>query len=206
MKRITFLLALVAFAAAIAPGASAQNILFEDDMDVWQDPWLQPFESSYGTVSYEDGELRVMDYTDENVTGTVLQNDFGDFRLFVETGLVAGNEDNWQYIYIRWQENGGYVFGVSADGFYQILKVDGGTVTSLAEPTASEYINTGRDVTNIVSIESNGDEMNLFVNGYLLETVHDTRFSNGQIALAVESLSGSFSTVGFDNLYITEPA
>lgn len=51
MKRITYLLALVAFAAAIAPGVSAQTVLFADDMDVWQDPWVQPYESPYGTAT-----------------------------------------------------------------------------------------------------------------------------------------------------------
>lgn len=206
MKRITYLLALVAFAAAIAPGVSAQTVLFADDMDVWQDPWVQPYESPYGTVSYEDGELRIMDYTDDSVTGTILQDDFDNFILSVETRLVAGNDDNWQYVYTRLQESGGYVFAISADGFYQILKSDSGTATALAEATTSEYINTGRDAANIIEIESNGDEMNFFVNGYLLESVRDTRFSTGQIALGTASLSGRFSTAGFDNLVITEVA
>lgn len=205
MKWIVYLLALVIVATTIVPGASAQRIIFEDDLTEWREPWEQPRDGPSGSVFYEDEELHIMDNTDDNFTSTTLQRDFDDFTLTIETELSAGNEDAWQYIFTRLQEGGGYAFAINSDGLYQIQRLDGGMLTNLTEPTPSEHINIGRDAANLVRIECNGDELNFFVNGRLLESLHDTEFGTGRIALAAFSLSGSSSTVSFDDLVITEP-
>ncbi|MDN7023694.1 DUF1080 domain-containing protein [Methanoculleus sp. FWC-SCC1] len=208
MKTTAFLIGLIVFATVIVSSAAAQDVLFEDDMDEWKDPWMNPenVDPAYGEIAYEGGALQLMDYTDENFTYTILNKEFSDFILAVEIELVEGNADNWYHIFTRVQEQGFYVFSISADGWYQIRKIESGEVESLVEPTESEYIVQGRDATNTVRIESIGDEMTLFVNDWRLETVQDSSFSTGKIALGTESLSGSFTTTAFDNLVIVEPA
>ncbi len=208
MKTTAVLIGLIVFATVIVSGAAAQDVLFEDDMDEWKDPWMNPedVDPSYGEITYENGALWIMDYTDDNWTTTTLEEEFSDFMLEVETELVEGNADNWFHIFTRGQDQGYYVFSISADGLYQILKCENGELQYLVEPTQSEYIVQGRDATNTVRIESIGDEMTLFVNDQRLETIHDSSFSTGLIALGAESFSGSFTTAAFDNLVIAEPS
>jgi hypothetical protein len=183
----------------------------DDDMDEWNSTWMNgtwmnadDIDPNLGEVTYEDEELRITDYTDENATYTVMRDEFSDFKLSVDTELTDGNTSTWQQIYTRLQNDSGYVFSINADGQYQIQKIENGTVESLVEPTESEYIDQGTDETNEVMIESIGDEMTLFIDEHEVSTVNDSSFSTGRIALGAESLSGTSATVAFEDFEITE--
>lgn len=192
---------LIANFVAVGP-----TVLFSDDFSDPTSGW-GTYNGSDGQVRYQDGYFYIKDYT--NPEGTIYGEagqTFTDFVLEVETWLIGGTDDNWHSVGCRWQgEDNYYALAISADGFYEIIKVVSGSLTSLVYPTSSSHINTGVDAVNLIRIECIGDQLSLYVNGHLLDTVYDSTFSGGDITLAANALSGSYTEVGYDNVVVTEP-
>ncbi len=135
-----------------------------------------------------------------------LDRSFADFVLEVETWLVSGSEDNWHTVVCRSDRGGDYYhFGVSADGYYEILRFTDGEVTVLAGPESSGFINTGYGARNLVRVECVGSRLSLWANGNLLATVNDSSYSSGYIGLGCDALGSTFTEVAFDNLVIASP-
>jgi len=182
------------------------KILFSDDFSDESSGWVT-YDESDGRVIYRDGCLYIKDYT--NPGGTMYgesQRYFTDFILEVETRLVGGTDDNWHAVSCRWKDEGNYyAFGISADGYYQILKMVNDSETVFISPTYSTHIHQGLDVTNLMHIECIGSNLSLSVNGHLLREVTDTAFTGGDICLAANALAGTFTEVTFDNIVVTEP-
>jgi uncharacterized repeat protein (TIGR02543 family) len=182
------------------------KVLLSDDFSDEGSGWV-PYDGPEGQVIYRDGYLYIKNYTiSEWATYSESQRYFTDFILEVETWLVGGTDDNWHAVSCRWKdEDNYYAFGISADGYYTIVKLFNGNETLLAGPTYSAHIYQGRGVTNLMHIEVIGSNLSLSVNGHLLKKVTDTAFTGGDIALAANSLAGTFTEVAFDNIVVTEP-
>jgi len=182
------------------------TVLFSDDFSNEGSGWVT-YNESDGQVFYRNGYLYIKDYT--TPTGTIYgeaQRYFTDFVLEVETWLVGGTDDNWHVVGCRClDEHNYYAFGISADGYYELSKVVNGNETVFVAPTFSSYINQGEGAVNLIHIECVGSRLSLSVNGHLLREVSDSTFTAGDIALAANSLAGTYTEVAYDNILITEP-
>jgi hypothetical protein len=183
---------------------ATSRVLLSDDFSDDAGPW-DTFSNSLGSVFYEDGWLHVVDYTDSSPTWTGTHQDFTDFILEVETKFVGGTTSNWHFVGCRVQDSDdAYGFGISADGYYGILRYLNGNEALLVEATASSYINQGVGVVNLIHIECIGSNLNLSVNGHVLRTVTDTAIRSGDIVLGAWSLADSSTEIAFDNILVTE--
>jgi len=182
------------------------TVLFSDDFSGDTGVW-DTFSDSNGSVFYENGWLHIIDQTAvAYCTYTMAHQYFTDFILEVETKLVDGTDDNWHAVTVRAQDEDNYYdFGISADGYYNLIKVVNGQNVTLVAPTRSSYINEGWGVTNLIHIECIGSNLSLSVNGHLLKTVTDATFTAGDIGLDAHSLAGNFTEIAFDNIVVTEP-
>jgi uncharacterized repeat protein (TIGR02543 family) len=191
----------------IANFVAVPTVLFSDDFSDPHSGW-DTYNGSDGQVRYQDGYFYIKDYT--NPEGTIYGEAgqyFTDFVLEVETWLIGGTDDNWQAVGCRWQsEENYYALAISADGFYEMVKVVNGSLISLVSPTSSSHINIGEGAVNLMRIECAGNSLSLSVNGHLLASVTDSTFSGGDIALAANALAGSYTEVGFNNLVVTGEA
>jgi uncharacterized repeat protein (TIGR02543 family) len=189
------------FAAVTGP-----VVLFSDDFSDPSSGWVT-YDEYDGRVRYYNGCFYIKDYTSPSASmyGEA-QRYFTDFILEVETWLVGGTDDNWHAVGCRFQdEDNGYDFAISADGYYEVLKWVNGNDIVFEGPTYSSYINQGVGAVNFIHIECIGNSLSLSVNGHLLASVTDSSFSGGDICLAANSLAGSFTEVAFDNLVLFEP-
>jgi uncharacterized repeat protein (TIGR02543 family) len=186
--------------------ATGPTVLFSDDFSQDTGDW-DTYSDSSGQVFYEGGWLHLLNYTTASAdTGTFLDGYFDDFILEVDTKLVDGTDNNWQGVVCRLQDLGNYyVFGISADGYYNLAKFVDGDCIYFVSATYSGYINQGWDVVNTMHIECIGSSLSLSVNGHLLDFVTDTTFNGGDTGFLVTSLDGSFSEIAFDNLIVVEP-
>jgi hypothetical protein len=179
--------------------------LFSDDFHQDTGTW-EVFSDAYGEAFFSGGQFHVMNLTSAPYyTWSYANQWFDDFILEVDTQLIAGTDDNWHIIDVR--DSGGgnfYSFAISADGYFIIKRVVGGSGTNLAFST-SPYINQGWGVVNSVHIECVGNRLSLSVNGHLLAEVYDSANSAGDISLGVSSLDGTYSEIAYDNLVVTEP-
>jgi uncharacterized repeat protein (TIGR02543 family) len=182
------------------------KVLFSDDFSDESSGWVT-YDDYDGRVIYHDGCLYVKDYT--NPSGSMYgesQRYFTDFILEVETWLVDGTDDNWHGVGCRLEdEDNYYAFGISADGYYEISKWTNTNRTAFVGPTFSSYINQGQGAINRIHIECIGSSLSLSVNGHVLKSFTDDTFTGGDISLAANSLSGTFTEVAFDNIVVTEP-
>ncbi len=192
---------LIANFVAVGP-----TVLFSDDFSDPHSGWVT-YNGSDGQVRYQDGYFYIKDYTSPVATMYgESQRYFADFVLEVETWLIGGTDDNWHSLACRWQSEGNYYdFGISADGFYEIIKFVASETIPLVYPTSSPYINQGVGAVNLIHIECIGNSLSLYVNGHFLDAVTDSAFSGGDICLAANALTGSYTEVAYDNLVITEP-
>ena len=199
-------LSLMGVAGCNGGGASGGNVLFSDDFSHDTGDW-EVYSDSNGEVFYEGGWLHVINYTTAPIdTATMLDRNFSDFVLEIDTKLVDGTDNNWQGVVCRYQDNGNYyAFSISADGYYDVVRFVDYDQVALSGPTFSDYINLGWDVVNTIYIECDGNRLKLSVNGHQLTSVTDSAFSDGAIGLLATSWAGDLSEVAFDNLVITEP-
>ena len=186
-------------------GETEAEVLLSDDFSDSTSGWSEYDLGVEGTAAYDNGQLKLRNYTsDELSTGSWLMQSFSDFNLEVETKLISGSDDNWHTVGFRAQdEDNSYEFGISADGYYTLVKWVDGESTILKDVTYSDYINTGQGETNTMCVLCDGNVIKAYVNGHLLVSVTDNTYTSGYLSLACTCLGGgNLSQIVFDNLEI----
>ncbi len=154
------------------------------------------------TVTLNNGSLALEDDDNKLLSEPVPGNrTFGDFKLFVDATLSKGVQNNGYGIFIRGSSNQNtdlatyYRFELYGDGTYAVFKgvVDSAgnsSATKLVDYTQSAAIQTQGKV-NHIEIVAKGTSMAFVVNGQTLNTVNDSSYTSGTIALFVSNLQGS---------------
>jgi hypothetical protein len=143
--------------------------------------------------------------------------EFNDFQLLVDAVLSKGDQNNSYGVYVRGVigQNGEmtsyYRFSLYSDGTYAIFKgtVDGSgkaSITRLVDYKKHAAVKAGNE-RNQLKIVAKGPSMTFSVNGQLLETVNDTSYQSGVIALFVINLKDARggAQAQFSNLGIYPP-
>jgi len=181
------------------------GVLFADDFSSPDPGWWEG-SSDNGEVWFEDGELRVLNWTEaEFAQHTTPGKTFADVAISVESRLVEGSDDNWHDVMCRRQQGAWYVAGFSADGYVKLGKEFDGAFTWLLDIQASTVVFLGTGATNTVELICDGSTITYRLNGQLIAEVQDSDIDTGDIALAVASMDGESSTVAFDNLEVRAP-
>jgi len=192
--------------SSVSPTATTNpfdRLVFRDGFDSQDGNWTT-YSGKDGSAFYENGKLHIKNYTASVYpSGSYIQPQFSDFALEVEMELVSGSSANWQSVICRYNGVGdSYMFCINANGKYSILKSVEGVATMLRTPTPSSYIKTGLGVANNIRVECIGNSLTLYVNGFSVAQVSDNTFVAGQVGFSVESTSGEYSEVAFDNVVI----
>ncbi len=142
------------------------GILFEDDFSDPESGWSTSTADG-GEIKYENGELRIRDYTNPNTaTLSKLERQFSDLTIEVESRSVDGSPDNWHGIYCRYVDSDNYYVGAySADGYYTGLVKINGQKEEWAKDQ-SDAILQGLDARNAVRLECLGNQIRFYVNTY----------------------------------------
>ncbi len=213
----------------IFPGRDSAQIVtldaLEEDVRAQARGWLA---GAVLQVQYGSG-------ASEEVIWSVLDRKFSDFDLRVTAQLAAGPEDQNQFgVIFRYRDpNNFYIFRITADGYYSLVKVQGGVQEKISDWGVSEAIRQG-NAPNVIRVVGLGDTFRFFVNGEPLplclrgenETsmwatwegagvcytdeprpiFQDGTFGQGKIALAAGTIDGSAVSVLFDDVVIVGPA
>jgi hypothetical protein len=107
--------------------------------------------------------------------------------------------DHWGLVF-RYKDNTNfYMFGVSCDSKYSLLKRTPAGFDTILPPTDSTAINKfGRS--NVLGVRAVGDQISLYVNDQFLVTVTDGTFSEGLIGMYVRTFLTPKMTVVFDDI------
>jgi hypothetical protein len=98
-------------------------------------------------------------------------------------------------------EAGGYIFGISNYGEYELKAVQPGEWAALVDFTPHQAIN--RTGLNTLGVQMVGSTMRLFINGTQVNQVSDERFSSGQVGFYASTIGGGEQAIlEFDNLSV----
>ena len=172
--------------------------------------WVQ-FDGN-DAVEVGDGVMTVQVGTNGVVAWSNPQREFADIELSTLARQVRGPNNNAYGVICRYvDESNFYIFLVSGDGYYAIAKYQSG-ISQIQYLTgndpdffvASDAINTGV-ASNQIRVRCVGNQLSLFVNGQLLDTVEDSTFTSGDIGIAASSLDDGQVVIEFDNVQVVAP-
>ncbi len=181
-------------------------------------PYEETFDDAgrWGTGSDVDKEGRVQDGRYEflvksefGLFWTTAGEQFADGVYEVEATPLEGPLDNGYGMMFRVgdEANAFYLFEVSADGFVWIgLCEDGCSEENVLIEDgwfASEAVNEGLNVTNILRVRAEQANLIFYVNDQEVGRVTDDSFQSGDVGLAVETFGEAGVLVAFDNFTVT---
>jgi tRNA A-37 threonylcarbamoyl transferase component Bud32 len=200
------LLATPAALVTNTPVPEIGDILFEDDFESPASGWeIGDYET--GSVGYGRGVYIVTALGHGDTMWGTANRSFDDVVVEVDaTQVSAGPDNDDDYgVVCREQGNGdGYHLLISGDGFYAIVRSEGGSFEWLVDWTESNAINQG-NATNRIRGVCDGSTLTLFVNGQRLATAEDGTFTTGDIALTATSYEDVPTEIHFDNLTVRTP-
>lgn len=192
---------------ASPPLEAPEDYVVADDFSPPNMAWGR-FDAEQSAVYALAGELYLEDQGSRAAVSAPLTNyEYADVTVKVQVRHVQGEVDNWMGVICRQQDDDNYyLFGISADGYYLIVKVEDGTSMPLVEPTFSETIQGGKE-TNTIQARCRGSEFTLWVNDQqVAQHTDDTFTAAGNVALFADAITnGATTTVAFDNFILTSP-
>jgi len=162
------------------------------------------FDSSTGEGKIEDETFILVAKEPERVEWTFGGKKFGNAYVTAKT-LVPNTTckagDNWGLIF-RMKDNANfYMFGVSCDGKYRLLKrLDGAWETILDFADSDAIADLGQR--NVLGVRAAGNQISLYTNDQFLVTVADGTFAEGVVGMYVGSRLTPNLTVSFDDIAV----
>ncbi|RLC66665.1 MAG: hypothetical protein DRI48_04165 [Chloroflexi bacterium] len=187
----------------------SQKTLFRDEFDDPQSGWGTG-QSEKFRRGYEGGRYFIELYEPNWFVWTYPGVQLGDVTVEADVHLSSGSQGGHFGVLCRHVDaDNFYYFAISADGYYAIFKrVDGGDLEVLTRDgdgmVPSPAIKTGEQTNNVQAV-CKGDELSLYVNGELLETVTDASHRRGDVGIGAGSGPEGEFEVQFDYLLLTEP-
>lgn len=190
---------------AVAPALPSGSVLFQDDFAQPTTGWDR-YMVAEGIMDYDAGGYRILVNALETNFWATPRHNFTDVRVEVDTGKLAGPDENRIGLICRYSNANYYFFIISSDGFYGlgIFKDGGATLLGQSEMLSSSNINKGLAV-NHLRADCVGDTLTFYVNGFQVAQAQDATLPSGDVGM----LAGTFATPGvdivFDNFVTLQP-
>lgn len=186
---------------------------FDTNLESWRSYYARPAHEQMVTMNLGESALSFQIFPeDEQKPQVYVVNEafvYADVRV---DAIVVNNGNNANEVSLacRIGETGWYEFGVSNAGLYSIYAVD------LKSPTGQPYrllsnggsgaIKTGK-TTNTYTAICRGNELSLYANGTLVETVTEDRLNlpEGYIGIGASAPQSLPVDVQFESLTVSEP-
>ncbi len=130
-----------------------------------------------------------------------------DFLAEVDAAHLAGPTGGEYGMVFRYNDESNlYLYVISAEGYYSLLKLQDGQWEVLVDWTESDALNIGENALNRLGLLAEGTQITLFANSIPLTTVEDDTFASGSIGLAAGTFDEPGLSVSFDNFSYWEIA
>ncbi len=190
---------------APAPAQPSGSVLFQDDFSQPITGWDRLLVTE-GVMDYDSGGYRILVNALQTNFWSTPRLNFTDVRIEVDTGKLAGPDENRIGVLCRYTEEDYYFFIITSDGFYGLGLFKDGQATLLGqnELLSSPNINKGLAINHLRS-DCAGSTLTFFINGFQTAQVQDTTLTSGDAGL----LAGTFGNAGvdivFDNFVVLQP-
>ncbi len=242
------------YVASGAPGDVLYTATFDSDLDDWQQ-----YDDGRLSAKIDGSAIRLTNSAPGSYGYSLAMPYFGDFDARVTAHATAGPTDNgfgliyrfqdqprtteatWRGLILRQFESlflgpkptaAYYMFLISSDGYYQVLRSVSGKARTLSNWIPSDAVRQGFDSANVLRVVAQGNSFQFSVNGtpvsvcipndpnaestyneftqecvegQLLDALTDSTVGQGQIGVVAQALSDPGVVVDFDNLAVTSP-
>lgn len=216
MKRFVFLIVLIILSLSGCSGFSVNqnppvsnlpsgSVLFQDDFAQATTGWDRMLVPE-GVMDYDSGSYRILVNALETNFWTTPSQNFADVRIEVDTGKLAGPDENRIGLICRFNGKDYYFFMITSDGFYGLGLFKDGQAILLGQSAmvSSANINKGLAI-NHLRADCSGNTLTFYVNGFQVTQAQDSTLASGDVGL----LAGTFTTPGvdivFDNFVVLQP-
>lgn len=191
---------------SLDPALSGQ-ILLQDSFDGQTSSSLPVSSDGEIVYAFEDGAYAISVLVPRLIAWSSFEGNFSDVYVEVESTLVEGPESAAASLIFRSQgqsdqdNSNFYVYNVTSDGRYNLELMRNNALETLIDWTPSSEINPQGE-SNLLGLRLQGDQISLYVNNVLLEEYSDANFTDGKIALAVNTFDEGGAKVLFDNFVV----
>lgn len=182
------------------------DVLFQDFFSDPSSGWDRVIEIE-SITDYADGTYRILVNTDHSHAWANPGLNIQDAVIEVDAQKMGGSDDNLLGIICRYQNDSNfYIFTISSDGFYGIVKLFNGvhTLIDLENMEYSQVINQGLS-SNKIQADCTGNRLALHVNGEKLLEVNDSTFRSGDVGLIAGTFDMAGTDIRFDNFVVRKP-
>lgn len=182
----------------------SEGTLFRDNF-TWEDSGWWVSEDEYGETFYYEGTYGIWQAPADSFTFSWAPSAEGfpaDFAVEVDAAQSFGPDDGSYGIVWGPADDNFYWFEVSADGWYTLSRMRNGEWEEpIVNWTESPEINLG-DTPNQLRVSVYGDEIYLYINGILIETLTGPNLGPGRVGLIGAAYEEPDVEVWFDNFQV----
>lgn len=181
------------------------SVLFQDDFASATTGWDRMLVPE-GVMDYDGGGYRIMVNALQTNFWSTPNKNFTDVRMEVDTGKLAGPDENRIGLLCRFNGKDYYFFIMTSDGFYGIglFKDSQATLLGQSEMLSSSNINKGLAINHLRG-DCVGNTLTFYINGFQVAQAQDSSLTSGDVGL----IAGTFATPGvdivFDNFVVLQP-
>jgi len=183
------------------PAAGGTNLVLEDDFSDPHSGWGS-HEDDTASAGYVDGEYFCRETAENYIYHAQYPDlELDDFTYQVECRQVEGDPENEYGLVFRCSGEDYYKFGVTGDGYYDLLLRKDGQWTKMVDWAKSTAVERG-DQVNVLKVACTGETISLYVNDEHVQTVRDDSLSKGRIGLFVGGWENMPTEARFDNVKV----
>lgn len=181
------------------------SVLFQDDFAQSSSGWDRMLVAE-GVMDYDTGGYRILVNALQTNFWSTPQVNLTDVRMEVDTGKLAGPDENRIGLLCRFNGKDYYFFIISSDGFYGmgIFKDGQAVLLGQSEMLASANINKGLAINHLRG-DCTGNTLTFYINGFQVAQAQDASLTSGSVGV----LAGTFAVPGvdivFDNFVTLQP-
>ena len=124
-------------------------------------------------------------------------------EVTIEMPASCNPKDRFGLIFRAPDNNRGYLYGLSCEGEYSMMKWDGYETSVIVDADTDTVIATGKGLSNRIGVLASSDNFYLYVNGQFIAQGQDSTFiTDGKLGFYVRAASNQGFTVSFDDLAI----
>lgn len=186
----------------------AGEVLFADDFEDPDSGWMTD-DTDAGWMDYDDGAYVIYAVDEATILWSGADQSFDDVDVAVDATLVDGpRNDNVGFgvgCRMNVDDDTGYFFLISGDGYYTILRSDPTEYVTLIEWSETDAVEQGNELNHIAAL-CEDDQLRFIVNGEEIDSTQDDTYAEGDLALAAITFEDAPGEVHFDNMVVTAPA
>jgi len=172
---------------------------FSDDDSGW---WV--IEDSHGKMYYQDGMYYMYQKKDDQIDWHNTKEIFRNGILNIDVTHIAGDDELTGFA-LFWRINGSdydsYLFQANDAGHYFVYKWLGYEWVPIKRDTYTAALKQGGE-TNNIKIAFHGNDTEIFINDYFVDSFTDNAFAAGSIGMGVWADPSSDVEIAFDNLIV----